>query len=154
MGISGLNSTASLSPVHSSWRRLAGPCVAKRLAAPDCDLLCVTKGYVGMLSTDGHLNDTDSNWDHAAAEGRREVQLWSQRPRSGVDPLTSDALPGERFVARTTETVPGPLLVVGVRIPWHDAHVRTGRKNRAGWRDHEAWLSGFATVFGFGCQVR
>ena len=123
-----------------------GRCVAKRLAAPGCDLLCVTEGYAGILPAGGHLIDAGSDWGYAAAEGRRKVLLWSKRPWFDVDPVGSDALPNGRFVAATTETVLGLLSVVGVCIPWRDAHVRTGRKDRAGWQDHEAWLSGFATL--------
>ena len=107
-----------------------GRCVAKRLAAPGCDLLCVTEGYAGILPASGHLIDAGSDWGYAAAEGRRKVLLWSKRPWFDVDPVGSDALPGGRFVAATTETVLGLLSVVGVCIPWRDAHVRTGRKDR------------------------
>ena len=123
-----------------------GRCVAKRLAAPGCDLLCVTEGYAGILPAGGHVIDAGPNWGYISAEGRRKVLLWSKRPWSGVDTVGSDALPGGRFVTGTTETALGPLSVVGVCIPWRDAHVRTGRKDRAGWQDHESWLSGFATL--------
>ena len=123
-----------------------GLCVAKRLAAPGCDLLCVTEGYAGILPAEGYLIDGGPDWGYAAAEGRRKVLLWSKRPWSGVDQIGCEALPGGRFVAGTTETDLGPLSVVGVCIPWRDAHVRTGRKDRAGWEDHQAWLSGFATL--------
>ena len=60
--------------------------VADALAAPGCDILCVTEGYAGILP------------------------------------------------------------VVGVCIPWRDAHVRTGRKDRGAWQDHESWLTGFAAL--------
>ena len=123
-----------------------GRCVTRRLAAPGCDLLCVTEGYAGILPAGGHLIDAGPDWGYAPAEGRRKVLLWSKRPWSGVDPVGSDALPGGRFVAGTTETVLGPVSVVGVCIPWRDAHVRTGRKDRAAWQDHESWLLGFATL--------
>ena len=123
-----------------------GRCVAKRLAAPGCDLLCVTEAYAGILPAGGHVIDAGPDWGYTSAEGRRKVLLWSKRPWSGVDTVGSDALPGGRFVTGTTETAVGPLSVVGVCIPWRDAHVRTGRKDRVGWQDHESWLSGFATL--------
>jgi len=31
---------------------------------------------------------------------------------------------------------------LGVCIPWRDAHVRTGRKDRSPWEDHSAYLMG------------
>ena len=72
--------------------------------------------------------------------------LWSKRPWSVVDPAGSEALPSGRLVAGITQTDLGPLTVVGVCIPWRDAHVRTGRKDRDPWQDHESWLSGFETL--------
>ena len=123
-----------------------GICVAKRLAAPGCDVLCVTEGYAGILPSEGYLIDAGPDWGYIAAEGHRKVLLWSKRPWSAVDPLGSDALPGGRFVAGTTETKLGPLSVAGICIPWRDAHVRTGRKDRTAWQDHEAWLSAFANL--------
>ena len=120
--------------------------VADALAAPGCDILCVTEGYAGILPVGGHVIDAGPDWGYRTQEGRRKVLLWSKRPWSDVDPAGSDALPGGRFVAGTTETVLGPLSVVGVCIPWRDAHVRTGRKDRGAWQDHESWLTGFAAL--------
>lgn len=119
-------------------------CIAKRLATPGCDVLCVTEGYAGLLPAGGHLIDAGPDWGYIAAEGRRKVLLWSRLAWSGIDSVGSNALPGGRFVAGTTETDLGPLSVVGICIPWRDAHVHTGRKDTTAWQDHEAWLSAFA----------
>ena len=123
-----------------------GRCIAKHLATSDCDVLCVTEGCAGLFPAGGHVIDAGPDWGYAAAEGRRKVLLWSKRPWSAVDPVGSEALPGGRFVSAMTETSLGALSVVGICIPCRDAHVRTGRRDRAGWQDHEAWLSGFETL--------
>ena len=120
--------------------------VANALTAPGCDILCVTEGYAAILPEGGHVIDAGPDWGYRAPEGRRKVLLWSKRPWSDVDPVGSDALPGGRFVAGTTETGLGPLSVVGVCIPWRDAHVRSGLKDRGAWQDHESWLAGFAAL--------
>ena len=120
--------------------------VANALAAPGCDILCVTEGYAAILPEGGHVIDAGPDWGYRAPEGRRKVLLWSKRPWSDVDPVGSDAPPGGRLVAGTTETGLGPLSVVGVCIPWRDAHVRSGRKDRGAWQDHESWLAGFAAL--------
>jgi hypothetical protein len=39
-----------------------------------------------------------------------------------------------------TDTPIGPIRFVGVCIPWRDAHVRTGRRDRAPWEDHLRFL--------------
>ena len=134
---------------NTGWARPGtgrGHRVAAALAVARCDVLCVTEGYGRIFPPDGHLIEAGADWGYVHRDGRRKVLLWSRRPWSDVDPLGSDALPGGRFVAGTTETALGPLRVVGVCIPWRDAHVRSGRKDRKAWQDHEAWLAGFEAL--------
>ena len=47
-----------------------------------------------------------------------------------------------RFVSGVTDE----LRVVGVCIPWGDAHVRTGREERKSWEDHLKYLECLPTV--------
>lgn len=60
-----------------------------------------------------------------------------------MDPVGAPDFPGGRFVKGVTKTSIGPLTVIGVCIPWRDAHVHGGRKDRKAWEDHEAWLEAF-----------
>ena len=126
-----------------------GRSVSAALAAPDCDILCVTEGYAELLPSGGHIIDAGDDWGYVAKEGRRKVLLWSKQPWSGpwseIDPSRSDWIPQGRFVAGTTQTDLGPVVVIGVCIPWERAHVDTGREDRKPWEDHERWLKGFAT---------
>ena len=119
-------------------RRMPG-CTRLRFAVRHRGLRC-------QFPAGGCLIDAGPDWGYAAAEGRRKVLLSSKRPRSGVDPVGSDTLPGGRFVAGTTETILGPPVGRRRLVPWRAAHVRTGHKDRPGWQDHEAWLAGFATL--------
>jgi endonuclease/exonuclease/phosphatase family metal-dependent hydrolase len=82
-----------------------------------------------------------SDYGYPPKEGRRKVLLWSRAPWRDVDDLGDPALPGGRFVAGTTDTPVGEVRVLGVCIPWRDAHVRTGRRDRAGWEDHLTYLT-------------
>lgn len=98
-----------------------GPCVAEVLAAPDCDILCVTEiGNADILPEGGHVIDAGTDWGYSiprASPGRRKVLLWSKRPWTPVfDPLQG-LLPGGRLVAGVTETPIGKITVVGVCIP-------------------------------------
>ena len=125
-----------------------GPFVAKVLAAPDCDILCVTEvGAADILPKCGNMIDAGTDWGYSipkASAGRRKVLLWSKRPWTPVfDPLQA-RLPGGRLVAGVTETPIGKITVVGVCIPWRDAHVNSGRRDRVAWQDHLNWLAGFA----------
>ena len=124
-----------------------GNAVTNALAEPDCGILCVTEGCAELLPADGHAICAGEDWGYRPKwEGCRKALLWSKRPWNDVDMVGSDALPPGRFVAGVTQTPLGPLTVVGVCIPWHDAHRRTGRKDREQWQDHETWLAEFETL--------
>ena len=122
------------------------PLLAEILAAPDCDILCVTEGVAGILPDGGHVIDAGTDWGYPlpkASPGRRKVLLWSRRPWTPAFDSLQDALPGGRLVAGVTETSVGQVTVVGVCIPWGGAHVNSGRRDRVQWQDHLDWLSGF-----------
>ena len=58
--------------------------VSRLLAAPDCDILCVTEGYAEILPGGGHIIDAGPDWGYTAKEGRRKVLLWSRRALVGA----------------------------------------------------------------------
>ncbi len=134
---------------NAEWARPAtarGEAVREALRAPDCDVLCVTEGYAGLLPDEGCRIDAGPDWGYRALPGRRKVLLWSRRPWEEVDRVGAKSLPGGRFVAGATETPLGRVCIVGVCIPWAGAHVATGRKDRKQWQDHREWLAGFETL--------
>lgn len=120
--------------------------VADALKAPDCDIVCVTEGCADILPSGGNTIDAGPDWGYGHEEARRKVLVWSRQPWAAVDIGKSGALPGGRLVAGITLTALGPLTVVGACIPWRDAHVRSGRKDRSQWQEHEAWLAGFENL--------
>lgn len=120
--------------------------VSVALADPDCDILCVTEGYAGILPGGGHVIDAGFDWGYPAKEGRRKVLLWSKWPWRNVHTMGSDQFPSGRLIAGVTQTWLGSLTVVGVCIPWDNAHVRDGRRDRKRWQEHENWLAGFETL--------
>ena len=123
-----------------------GERVAAALNEPGCDVMCVTEGFAEILPAGGHVIDGGSDWGYGREEARRKVLVWSRQPWSAVDAASSGALPAGRFVAGITLTALGPLTVIGVCIPWRDAHVRSGRRDSGQWQEHEAWLSGFGRL--------
>ena len=130
------------------WRKpesSSGTIISDKLAATDCDILCVTEGYAGFFPSGGHVIDAGEDWGYLIVAGRRKVLLWSKRPWTPhTHALGPEELPKGRFVAGTTEITSGEYVtVIGVCIPWRDAHVSTGARDRKPWEDHEAWLAGF-----------
>lgn len=131
------------------WASLAskqGAFFSQSLAGLSCDILCVTEGHANILPADGHVITSDADYGYPMKPGRRKVLLWSRSPWRDVDGLGSPHLPSGRFVAGTTDTPIGPTRVYGVCVPWHHAHVRTGRRDRAIWEDHSTYLEHLCSI--------
>lgn len=112
------------------------------LAAPDCDILCVTEGYAGIFPDGGNPVEGGNDRGYPIVEGQKKVLLWSKEPWENVE-FGPKEMPEGRFVAGITKTPIGSLTVVGICIPWHFAHVNTGLKNRRPWEVHLDWLRAF-----------
>jgi hypothetical protein len=86
--------------------------------------------------------EAEADYGYSHSGNRRKVVLWSKTPWVEVDSLGCHALPSGRFVAGTT----GGIRFVGVCIPWKDAHVTTGRKDRVRWEDHLSYCAGLEGI--------
>ena len=132
---------------NTAWAGPRGPrggLVKAALAAPGCDVLCVTEGYPAIFPDQENVLTAPQNWGYRAVGDRRKVTLWSKRRWTSVNRIGSESLPGGRFVKGVTRTPAGcRLTVVGVCIPWAGAHSRSGRMDRKRWEDHTIWLEEF-----------
>jgi len=102
-----------------------------------------------MEHKNGHAIESGPNYGYSNYGHRRKVVLWSKQPWQNVDVVGSEALPHGRFVSGITSGI----RFVGVCIPWRDAHVRTGRKDRARWQDHLSYLDALAPLLGSYCNA-
>lgn len=105
-------------------------------------ILCLSETTEDFMPTGGHSIFAQSDYGYVAPKGRRKVALWSESPWTQVDPVGSEAMPGGRFITGVTRGI----RVIGVCIPWQQAHVRTGRRNRKPWEDHVAYLRALRPV--------
>ncbi len=126
--------------------RSRGPEVRKQLEGLGADILVVTEGCAADLPSGGHVVTSSQDYGYRLVRGRRKVLLWSSQPWEDVDALGAAALPPGRFVAATTSTPIGDVRVLGVCIPWKDAHVSTGQRNRSPWQDHLTYLEGLRAI--------
>lgn len=108
------------------------------------DVICLTETYEDLLPVHGHIISSEPDYGYRIEPGRRKVAMWSQEPWKLVDRVGSIEMPTGRFVCGTTESLIGEIRVIGVCIPWKDAHVRTGRRDRQPWEDHIQYLRGLA----------
>jgi hypothetical protein len=109
------------------------------------DLICLTEGHGDFLESD-HTITSEADYGYPLRPARRKVLLWSRSPWKQVDTKGWDTLPSGCFVAGTTATPIGSLRFLGVCVPWDEAHVTSGRRDRKKWEDHTAYLHGLANI--------
>ena len=123
------------------------PYILDRLTEHLADIVCLTETDRRLQSAwKGHVIAARPDARKAAANYQRKVMLWSGREWTDVDDFGDAALPPGRFIAGTTETPSGSVTVIGVCIPWHNANVNVGDKDKRPWEDHSAYLSGLASI--------
>ena len=119
--------------------------IVRRLESLQPNLACITEAGGDLISC-GHTITSTGDYGYRIVNGRRKVLLWSQNPWTDVDTVGDPELPTGRFVRGVTSTPLGKITVVGLCIPWKDAHVQTGRRNRERWEDHAVYLRALAGV--------
>lgn len=97
---------------------------------------CLTELTLGILPATGHLLPANGNSGYPGPADRKKVALWSTEPWTELDQVGHPDMPGGRFVTGITHGI----RFVGVCIPWHNAHVTTGRRDRSLWEDHLQYL--------------
>ena len=122
-----------------------GRLILEQIAAMDPDVVCYTE-VLRNLVPDGHCIEGEADYGYSNKVERRKVVLWSKHPWTDIDTKGDDGLPTGRYVAGTT----GGIRFVGVCIPWRDAHVNTGKRDRKPWDDHLSYCNGLGRVLA-GC---
>lgn len=123
-----------------------GSFFGRRLCDLSTPVICLTEGYSDLLPCSRHVITSELDYGYPLQAGRRKVLLWSQEPWREVATLKASPLPPGRFVAGTTETPLGAVRFVGICIPWRDAHVCTGRRDRQPWQDHLTYLQHLSAI--------
>ena len=117
------------------------------LKVSDCDVLCVTEGFVGIFPDVGHVIKASQGWGYSVKDDRRKVLLWSKRPWADTDDTARKGYRAAGSSKAVTQAAAGTILtIVGVCIPWRGAHCNSGRKDRKPGQDHRAWLAEFARL--------
>jgi endonuclease/exonuclease/phosphatase family metal-dependent hydrolase len=114
-----------------------------RIAETRAEVICLTEAHTDSLqgAENGQLVTSTDDYGLGPQATRRKVVLWSRAPWRDVDMVGSADLPPGRFVSGVTATSIGDVQVVGVCIPWFEANVRVGTKDRERWEDHLRYLS-------------
>ena len=126
------------------WKRptsRAGTLIREQIASVNADTVCYTE-VIQTMVPDGYLIESDPDYGYPNKGERRKVILWSNQPWTDVDTTGDGEMPTGRFASGITAGI----RFVGVCIPWRDAHVKTGRRDRACWEDHLSYCRGLARV--------
>ena len=120
----------------------AGKRIGPIISGLGADVFVMTEGCRELLP-DGFVVDAGTDWGYKDADNRRrKVLLWSVYPLLNIDLGENVGLPTGRFVSATVQHPDGDFVTMAVCIPWRDAHVRNGRKDRKIWEDHLTYLDG------------
>ena len=115
-----------------------------RIKELEADVLVLTEVTSDLLPKDGHLLLGGEDWGYKTSANRRKVVLWSRWPLE--DQVTEVLDPPGRHVAATIDSPKGEMRVHAVCVPWRDAHLRTGRKDRAPWEEHLLFLNSLSEL--------
>ena len=123
-------------------RARRGNIILNRLFECHPEVICLTEAYLDFLPDNGSIISSAADYGYPIVEGRRKVILWSKNTWNAVSQELHPNSPTGRYVFGETDTSIGKMGIHGVCIPWADAHVRTGKKNREKWEDHLNFLEG------------
>jgi len=119
----------------------AGKLIQRCIAALDPDVICFTETVTSMVP-EGYRIESDPEYGYDNRGVRRKVILWSKIPFTEIDIVGDADMPTGRFVSG----VAGGIRFIGVCIPWFDAHVRHGKKDKRQWEDHLTFCAGLASM--------
>ena len=108
--------------------------------------MCITEGYEAFFSKRGYVISAEADYGYKTTTGRRKGTLWSRHPWSHVDAIGHPDLPAGRFVSGVTELGGAKIQVMSLCIPWMNAHVATGRKDRRPWQDHLTYIESISEL--------
>lgn len=120
---------------------VAGKLIQSTVATYGPDVVCYTEADLQMVPEENRI-ESDPDYGYSHDGKRRKVILWSKSAWEEIDSIGDKDMPTGRFVSGVTCGV----RFVGVCIPWRDAHVKTGQKNREAWEDHLSFCEGLRRV--------
>ena len=122
------------------------PCILERIQSHDPEVICLTETSKNLLGGCGYSIWPQPYSGGPVIQGRRKVLLWSRRPWRKIDWSGHPAMPPGRYVSGITQTSIGDVMVIGVCIPWHNANVNVGARDKGPWEEHSTYLSGLASI--------
>lgn len=130
---------------NTEWAKPNSPrekIIKKIIKNSNADLICITEGYLESWQDYKYVISSNEDYGYKIHKGRRKVILISKTSWNNVSEASDIKMPEGRFISGITNDIN----VIGVCIPWKDAHVRTGRKDKQAWEDHIDYLIGLQEI--------
>ena len=108
----------------------------------NADIICITEGYLESWQDYKYVISSNEDYGYKMHKGRRKVILISKTHWDNISDASNTKIPEGRYISGITNDIN----VIGVCIPWKDAHVTTGRKDRKSWEDHISYLEGLQNI--------
>lgn len=150
MGAAMMSDALTVTTWNTQWATLKterGRRVAAKLSVTDSDVIVVTESAHELLPDGGQAVDAGADWGYSAKSDRRKVIVWSRFPLS-VDTVADKGGALGRLAVATATTPAGAVRIIGVCIPWRDAHVSTGRSDASPWSEHLQYLDQLEELLG------
>lgn len=116
--------------------------IRNRIAEADPGVVCYTEVIRSIVPGEGYRIEADPDYGYGDKGQKRKVILWSKQPWTEFDEIGDARLPTGRYVSGITAGI----RFIGVCIPWRDAHVKMGRKDRKPWEDHLSYCAGLKDI--------
>jgi endonuclease/exonuclease/phosphatase family metal-dependent hydrolase len=108
----------------------------------DADIFVLTEGCKELMP-EGFVIEGGADWGYEPKpKCLRKVLLWSKYPLLNESLAEVAGMPPGRFVSAIVQHPEVEFRIFGVCIPWKDAHVSSGRKDRVVWQEHITYLDG------------
>jgi len=114
------------------------PLIKETIASHEPDIVCLTEALTRHCFDGYHWIESHPDYGYHKYPNRRKVLLGSTDQWRDTSTGMHLDIPTGRLACGTTHGIE----VLGVCIPWKDAHVRTGREDREPWQDHLTYLTG------------
>jgi endonuclease/exonuclease/phosphatase family metal-dependent hydrolase len=125
-------------------RQDRAPIVQRHISGREPDVACLTEIQKSTLPSHGSSLLCCSDHGYQKPPGYHKVALWSRDAWTKEDAVGASELPPGRFASGVTFGI----RFVGVCIPWKEAHVNNGQRDKKLWQDHLKFLQALHSVVG------
>lgn len=138
---------------NTEWKRkegISGRKIRELIIEASPDIVCITEGHLDDFNDLGwHVVSSGDDYGYKPKHPlQRKVLIWSKKPWHKVTQASETMLPPGRFVSASTNVPAGVVVFAAVCVPWKDAHVSNGKRDKKRWEEHATYLNHLPVALG------